>query len=443
MKNNKINLRWMLLSACSLLVITPADSYAEEKSLKAGIAEFKLPELDLPNEKSGIQSKKEGGLGLPALPSVDDSEDKSDELPALDDEASNFEDTLEELTNLEGLPGTDEFSAPESDKSNKSVTPAKNFSQPSEQPYEDDEPSIEQEKATASLKEEAKKIPKPKKDGSPAGGSKKSQYSKPLVDYDFKVSGGSSLIAREYSNPDNSGMPRLRSYLDYASHFFVAAERGNINAMRALLYSGMDANSTNGAGESVLMHAVRVGNAASVRYLLASGGNPNFKDSSGKTSVHHASLANNPSMIAELVTAGGNVNEKDNEGKTPLMDASSFGFHQAMAALRDSGVDVKLSDNAGRSALHYAAASGDYKAAYFLINNGAIVDAKDSMGYTPLMIAAFNGKSACASFLIANGANVSSADNFGRKPIDFARISGDAQTITVLLGNSVRAGGFN
>ena len=70
----------------------------------------------------------------------------------------------------------------------------------------------------------------------------------------------------------------------------VAAVRGNIDEIRALIRDGADVNAPGDLGNSPLHEAVGQGHVEAIKLLLASGGSRNAKNEFGQTPVDIAKL---------------------------------------------------------------------------------------------------------------------------------------------------------
>jgi len=144
-----------------------------------------------------------------------------------------------------------------------------------------------------------------------------------------------------------------------------AVEDGETAEVKRLLSRGMDPNTTDPKGMSVLMIAARKGEAEIVALLIAKRANVGQQSRAGDTALLMACLNGNIAVIRSLLDAGGELNPK--KGWTPLQ---------------------------------YAAFSGHADAVDLLLKRGAEKDAVAPNGYTPLMLAARNGKFEAAKALL-------------------------------------------
>lgn len=174
----------------------------------------------------------------------------------------------------------------------------------------------------------------------------------------------------------------------------VAARDDRTEVVINLIQRGLDPNTVDAAGTSLMMTAAANGNQQLVEFLL---------------SVRANSLINN------------------RYGDTALALAALNGHGIIVRRLLDSGTPV---DNAGWSALHYAAFNGHEGIVRDLIERGANLNARAPNHRTALMFAARNGHEAVVRLLLSAGANPEMGDLEGN----------DAAKIASAAGNHLIAG---
>ena len=168
----------------------------------------------------------------------------------------------------------------------------------------------------------------------------------------------------------SAGMPAGSSVAD-------AAERGDVQAVRTLLYQGADVNAAQGDGMTALHWAAYNGDVESTRMLIYAGA----------------------SLVA--ITRIGNY--------TPLHLASRGGSGAVVGTLLEAGADpTAITTAGGASPLHFAAAAGSAEAITLLLDHGADVDARESSwSQTALIFAAANNRVDALDVLLRRGAEVS------------------------------------
>lgn len=158
----------------------------------------------------------------------------------------------------------------------------------------------------------------------------------------------------------------------------IAVQNDDNVAVIDLIHRGMDVNTTDRSGSSLLMTAARNGNQPLVTLLLANRANPKHQNQYGDSALALASLKGYVAIADLLLAAGADVNP---EGWAPL---------------------------------HYAAFSGHTKLAALLLSHGAKIDARAPNGQTALMLAAKNGKLELVHLLLNARADMNLTDLNGK-----------------------------
>jgi ankyrin repeat protein len=115
-----------------------------------------------------------------------------------------------------------------------------------------------------------------------------------------------------------------------------AVAENDIDAARAAIKIGANANAGARFGGSLLVSAAYDGKTGIVRLLLDSGADVK-PGAEGWSALHGAALMGRREIAEMLITAGANVNAMDKHGRTPLNQAVQF-KHEAIAQLlREAG----------------------------------------------------------------------------------------------------------
>lgn len=184
-----------------------------------------------------------------------------------------------------------------------------------------------------------------------------------------------------------------------------------------------------------LLQAMRENDAERVLSLLDRGMDVNTADPSGATVLHWAVRHGNEIVLRELLARRANPNRRDRFGDTPLMLAALMGRKEMVAALLAHGAKPDLG---GWNALHYAAYNGHAELIPLLLAAGAPIDQPAPNGETPLMLAARNGHLAAVRTLVGAGARVDLNGN-GQTALDLAQERRHSDIVEFLR----RAGGKN
>ncbi|GIW52076.1 MAG: hypothetical protein KatS3mg081_1431 [Gemmatimonadales bacterium] len=163
--------------------------------------------------------------------------------------------------------------------------------------------------------------------------------------------------------------------------------------------------------DSPVADAAQRGDLETVRALLQEGADVNAPQNDGMTALHWAALQGNVPMVRLLIYAGANLEATTRlGGYTPLHLASQKGAAEALRVLLEAGSNVHAVTTTGAQAIHFAALAGNPDALKVLLSHGADPNAKESYAdRTPLMFAAAYNRVAAIQVLLAAGADLSAA----------------------------------
>ncbi|MGH9613256.1 MAG: ankyrin repeat domain-containing protein, partial [Bryobacteraceae bacterium] len=272
---------------------------------------------------------------------------------------------------------------------------------------------------------------------------------------------------------------------------FDALRQGDAAKVRAAVISGVDANSRDADGNTLLMETAVYGSVADLDFLLAHGANVNVANEARHTAVmrampdlakikllveHGANInaatvdGTTPLMVAAgirtdgdvvryLIAKGADLQATDRLGSDAVMSASFWGADGNLKILLEAGASAKekrknvgrrqqtaagvsspVIDRAlraleGSTALTDATEEGCEACVRLLLERGADAKAKTGTGSTALHDASFEGSPAMVRMLLEAGAPVNLADERGFTPLMMAANSRtkDSEVVRMLL----------
>lgn len=175
-----------------------------------------------------------------------------------------------------------------------------------------------------------------------------------------------------------------------------AAYRDDTQTVAALIDRGMDVNSVDPAGNTLLHIAARNGNVQLLEFLLKNRANPLVRNRVGDTALMLAAYNDKQEAAKFLIAKGADVN---NSGWTPL---------------------------------HYAVFAEKPEMVHLLLDKGAKPDLKAPNEQTALMLAAKVGNVALIDMLLKAGAKPELKDQHGETALDIAKKQGNPDAIRLL-----------
>jgi len=206
-----------------------------------------------------------------------------------------------------------------------------------------------------------------------------------------------------------------------------------------LALGGVLAVGLSAAGSDLrLTDAVNRGDREAVRALLQQKIDLNASQPDGTTALHWAVRRDDVELAQLLIRAGARVDATTRYGVTPLYLASVNGNAAVIDALLRGGADPNSANPGGETALMTAARTGKLDAVTLLLDKGAAVNAKEpAQSQTALMWAAAERHPNVVSALIALHADLKARSRDGFTAIHFAARVGDLETIKLLLAAGV------
>lgn len=187
------------------------------------------------------------------------------------------------------------------------------------------------------------------------------------------------------------------AYAQALGELLKAVEEGNVKRAVFYLDRGLDANTTDAGGNTILMIAARLGHADLVATLISRKASLTRQTPVGDTALLMASLGKHLGIVKLLVSAG-----------APVQSGS------------------------GWQPIQYAAFAGATEVVRFLLDHGADRNAPAPNGYTPLMLAVRNGHTDVAVVLLKEDADTTHRGPAGETALDLARRRDDGTLVELL-----------
>jgi uncharacterized protein len=227
------------------------------------------------------------------------------------------------------------------------------------------------------------------------------------------------------------------SDLTPGDRFAVAIEKGDLDAVKALVNGGSKADTLIEYGDhkiTPLMKACWDGEQEIAAYLLDQGANINAADDQGATPLSNAISREHAEIVQFLVDRGAKVNIKDIRDFTPATQAAAAGNVEIIKIISKAGADL-TAETMGLTPLMFAVSAGKEDMVRTLVDLGAPVNQspkKMNAGSTALFSAIYAGKPDMVKLLIDLKANVNVRTKDGDTPLKAAE-KGDQTDIIEML----------
>jgi ankyrin repeat protein len=201
---------------------------------------------------------------------------------------------------------------------------------------------------------------------------------------------------------------------------FAAVEGNDKAKVEELIKQGVNVNTRDINGDTVLIIAARLGLGEIVDCLLDNGADVNEKDKEGWTALMKT---DNRRIAESLIKHGADVNAKDKDGWTALMIAALIGRFDIVKYLVDLGVDLNKKNNMGETALMLFIMSQNYNSdtAKYFIKHGADPNATDIHGDNVLMhFVKWRDDLAFVKYLVDLGVDPNKKNKYGLSVRDYA-----------------------
>lgn len=167
-----------------------------------------------------------------------------------------------------------------------------------------------------------------------------------------------------------------------------------------LLKRGVDVNTVDRDGNSLLIQTIRQDNVELFDYLLQRRARLNMRNRNGETALSIAAFTGKLNFVQRLVEAGAEVNFY---GWPPLSYAAFSGHTEIVSYLLKHGAEIDATTENGSTAMFFAARFGHIDIIKLLLNAGANAELANEKGETAVDWAMKAGNTDIESLLRAAG----------------------------------------
>lgn len=189
------------------------------------------------------------------------------------------------------------------------------------------------------------------------------------------------------------------------------------NLILSMALSGFCATAQAGAYEDML-HAIHIDDERTMVQLLQRGMDVDTVNPKGETLLMLATREGKPNVVKTLLGARPKLQTRNPLGESALMLATILGHTEIARLLLDAGAPV---NHDGWTPLIYAAARNRTDIGRLLIAKGANVNAAADNGTTALMMAAREGQLQMLLLLLEHGADAKYVSPYGHSALSLAK----------------------
>jgi ankyrin repeat protein len=171
--------------------------------------------------------------------------------------------------------------------------------------------------------------------------------------------------------------------------------------------------------------------------LLKRGMDVNTVDRAGNTLLIQSIRNDIPELVDYLLQRRARINMRNRNGETALSIAAYVGQQAYVKRLVELGAEVNFY---GWPPLSYAAYNGHLEIVDYLLKHGAEINARTENGSTALFFAARFGHVDVVELLLANKADPTIANEYGDTAVDWAQKSKNTELAELLRAAGGRSG---
>lgn len=204
----------------------------------------------------------------------------------------------------------------------------------------------------------------------------------------------------------------------------VAAQKGDLDALKDLLNKGANINEQDKDGKTPLYTTIENLHSDAAEFLINVGADGKLATANGETPITAAAQYHMAPIVELLLQKGSSVEGRDvfhPQAYTPLLAAASNGEVDICDFLLKHGAQLNATLGDYQTPLHWAAGNGHQPVVELLLKQPNVqVNAQDFWKQTPLHNAVKAENSAIVQLLLDAGAKKDIKDYQGKTPLDLA-----------------------
>lgn len=199
----------------------------------------------------------------------------------------------------------------------------------------------------------------------------------------------------------------------------------DVKKIDRIIDSGIDLNSLDEKGRTILFPLVSKRKVEALRYLLTRSIDFHIEDEYGHTVLDEAISKADGVMIRFLLDNVFEINKLNSNNRTIVQDAALEGNHKVFNVLMTYQPDLDIKDGYGKTVLFDAVKGGNLNILIDVVNNVEDIDVVNQEGQTVLFEALLNKNPQIAKTLIMHGIDVNIKDENGQSALYNAVLFGD------------------
>jgi ankyrin repeat protein len=216
----------------------------------------------------------------------------------------------------------------------------------------------------------------------------------------------------------------------------------SLDILAYLLRHGLDVNAKNDRGGTAVFLAAETGNIAAIKMLLQHGADLTFEADNTDTAFMIANRRDNSAVVELFLDNGLQLEARYMaDSNTALTLAVDHGSINVAKLLLKRGADVHAVNDGGNTPLHLAVCNNIPELISLLLQSGADVNARSSAGYTPISftVSAPISKMSCQLLLDA-GADLTTTTAKGLTLLHGIEDTASSEVLQLLLDQDAMKG---